>query len=206
MFSKNQIYSSSLREYIKLIYNVLLFPENTFQNLNLNYYQLTSYLVLSAWLYAVLANILKIFSVFIFLLLSPVSVLPHSASIALILYLIFGKLHNVKTSFKECFKISSYILIAFLPLMSLSCIPLNDTPLVITAKALPFVYFIFILYKATMVKFKKAGYKKIIMGNVLANLMIFFISTIIFSINMSILLFICEHILHFNYVWSFQYT
>ena len=205
MSSNDKVNSTNLKDYLTVVYKTILFPSIAFKLLNLNTYQLISYLILSAWIYAVLANILKTYSAFTFLIMAPITVVPHTLLIALTLYLIFGKLNGAKTSFKDCFEVASYMLIALLPIMSISCLPFKKNLLIFIIKSLPFILYVMIQYRATCIKFKALPAGKIISGNVLSSLIIFLISTLIFSMNMAILLFICENIYHFDYVWSFHY-
>lgn len=205
MFTNNDHYKLNIFDYFRAVYETIFLPAKTFEKLELNSYQLLSFLVLSAWLYAIIANILKTLSPFVLLITSPISVIPHVYFIALSLYLIFGKLFKANTTFKECFKISSYILIALLPFMAIEFLKYRDTAILLFIKSLPFLYFIYLTYKATMIRFNTIGKQNIIRGNMLACLLIFFISTLVFSINMGILVFICEHVAGFNYIWFTNY-
>jgi hypothetical protein len=173
--------------------------------MNLNYYQIISYLIISAWFYALIANTLKNLAPFLMLILAPLSVLPHAGLFALLLYLIFSNLCKSKISLKECFKLSTYIFIAILPLTGIVFIPNKDYYIILALKSLPFIYFIILTYLALSIKAADIKSRKRIQGNVLASLGILFISTIIFSINIYLVQSLSKLLFDYDYVWKFSY-
>lgn len=200
------IYNLSIIDYVKTIFNVIISPKKTFSELNLSYYQLISYLIVSGWLYAIIACLLKSLSPFWLLLFSPISIVIHTFLISLFLYLIFNKLLKSKASFAECFKIMSYILIAMLPFMSIVFIKNRDTLILLMIKSFPFIYFLILTYIASLINFKNIKYHKLIQGNVLASMSTFFISTIIFTINMILLTISSKLLFDFTYIWKIYYN
>jgi hypothetical protein len=199
------IENPSLAGYFKTVFRVLFLPTQTFNNMNLNYYQIISYLIISAWFYALIANTLKNLAPFLMLILAPLSVLPHAGLFALLLYLIFSNLCKSKISLKECFKLSTYIFIAILPLTGIVFIPNKDYYIILALKSLPFIYFIILTYLALSIKAADIKSRKRIQGNVLASLGILFISTIIFSINIYLVQSLSKLLFDYDYVWKFSY-
>lgn len=205
MFKKNNTYKTSIVNYIETIFKILLSPSKTFKYLDLSFYQLVSYLILSALFYAVIACLLRNLAPFLLIILSPISIIPHAFLIALSLYLIFIKLFHAEGSFEKCFKLSSYVLIALLPLMAIVFIKSHDTPVLLLIKALPFIYFLLLVYTASYTGFENLRFHKLIQGNVLSSLIILFVSTMVFTINIMILSFLSEVIFHYTYVWKIYY-
>lgn len=195
----------SISEYVQTVCTTLIKPENTLKKLSLNIYQLCSYLLISAFLYALIANLFTMFSPFVLLILSPVSVMPHTLLISASLYIIFGKLKGSTLSFKKCFKISSYLLISLIPFMAIIFTDARDNLILITIKTLPFIYFAILLYHATSAHVCKLKISRLIMLNMLDILIILLTSTLIFTINICLIQFIGSYLFGFKYIWRIHY-
>jgi hypothetical protein len=205
MNNSNNIYKTSPGNYFKIIYNTITKPEKVLSTPKLSIYQIAVYLILSAFLYAVIANFIKTLAPFLLLLISPISVIPHTFFLALFLYLIFGKLYQTNFTLKESFKIIGYILIAMLPFMAIVFVSTRDTLPILLIKTLPFIYFLVLTYRATATKFKNIKKEKLIQGNVLACLSSFFVSTIIFTVNMAFVTFVNDLLFQYHYEWKDYY-
>lgn len=198
-------YKLSINEYIKLIYRVIRYPGRVFQEEQLELYQIISYLILSAWIYSIIANHLKSLAPFILLVLSPLSVIPHVSLIALALYLVFNKIYNCEIKFSKCFKDVSLIFIALLPFMSIEFYRYFTQWPLIMIKTIPFFYVIILLYQIIKNNFQKHNIHKRIQALILCCLLTIFISTLVFSIDMGILVIFYELIIGQNYVWRINY-
>ena len=195
----------SIKEYIQTIYRVLRFPDETFKSNQLNLYQITSYLILSAWLYSIIANYLKSLAPFVILILSPLSVIPHVLLTALVLYLVFNYLYNCNIKFSKCYNDVSYIFIALLPFMAIEFYQYFTEWPTIMIKTIPFLYLIILLYQFIKTNFEGIKLHKRLQALILCSLLIMFTSTIVFSINMGILVIIYEVVIGQNYVWRTNY-
>lgn len=201
----NNINKPLITEYFKTIYKTIRHPKRIFCNCELSLYQINCYLVLSAWLYALIANCLKTLAPFILLILSPLSIIPHLLLINISIYIIFKYIYNVKINFSKSYKDTSLIFIALLPFMSIEYFKyFRDWPLIMI-KAIPFIYFIVLFYKFIQSNFKDLKTGKKVQSLVLSSLIILFISTIVFSINMSILIILYETVIKQNYLWHINY-
>lgn len=195
----------SIKEYFQTIYKVIRYPDETFKSNPLSLYQITGYLILSAWLYSIIANYLKSLTPFVILILSPLSVIPHVLLIALVLYLVFNNVYNYNIKFSKCFNDVSYIFIALLPFMAIEFYQyLTEWPSIMI-KTIPFLYLIILLYQFIKTNFVGIKLHKRLQALILCSLLIMFTSTIVFSINMGILVIIYEVWMGQNYVWHINY-
>lgn len=195
----------SIPEYTRSIYRVIRYPAEAFKEDPLNLYQLISYLLLSSWIYAIIANYLKSLAPFVLLVLSPLSVIPHVFLIALTLYLIFNKIYRCNISIYNCFKDVSLVFIALLPFMSIEFYRYLTAWPYIMIKMIPFLYLVILLYQFIKVNFEELNLQKRLQALILCCLLIMFISTLVFSINMGILVIIYEVVMGQNYVWRINY-
>lgn len=195
----------SIKEYIQTIYKVIRYPDETFKSNPLNLYQITGYLILSAWLYSIIANYLKSLAPFVILILSPLSVIPHVLLTALVLYLVFNNIYNCNIKFSKCYNDVSYIFIALLPFMAIEFYQYFTEWPSIMIKTIPFLYLIILLYQFIKTNFESIKLHKRLQALILCSLLIMFTSTIVFSINMGILVIIYEVVIGQNYVWRINY-
>lgn len=206
MFYRQNILQISIYKYFETIFNVICRPSKTFKDLSISYHELICYLILSAWLYAIISCHLRTLSSYLLLILSPISIIPHTLLTGLVFYLIFIKLFKARGSFEECLKIASYIFIGLLPIMTVTFIKNSDNIVLFLIKALPFLYFLVLTYKASKISFPSLRINKLIQGNVLASLINLCVSTLVFSINMIILSFINSKVFDHSYVWKIYYN
>lgn len=205
MNTNNHQQKLTIKEYTQIIYRVIRYPDEIFKSNPLNLYQIISYLILSAWIYSIIANYLKSLAPFVLLILSPLSIIPHVLLTALTLYLIFNKVYRHNISFSKCFYDVSYIFIALLPFMAIEFYKyLTEWPFIMI-KTIPFLYLIILLYQFIKTNFEDIKLHKRLQALILCSLLIMFISTIIFSLNMGILVIIYEVGIGQNYVWRINY-
>jgi hypothetical protein len=193
-------------EYFKIIISTLFKPKEVFKNQDITYKHLTGFIIISSIVYAILANIFRSYSLFMLLILSPLSIIPHWILTATGMHLIFNKVFQTDSSFSKCAKTTGYILVSLLPLISIVFCKNHDSPLLLTAKIIPFVLFTWLTYVSTQINYAKLSINKIIQGNILYLLIVLLISSIIFSIDMSLLIIISKLLFNYNYVWTFYDT